>query len=245
MNRHFKTAGIIIRKIDFGEANRIITVLTDDRGKIDCIAKGARRFKSRFCGRLELFYHVELICFQGRELALIDEVNVMEYFPEIRDVNKHYILFYIAELTNKLIQSGQHIEGIHSLLSKTIKCIFYSQKPDIILHSYLIKLLTLSGFLSPWNKCAMCNEALNPKNPVYINSVNANVACHNCASSADKIIDITLLKWINFMQNYPFSDTLRVKVEGKDHKTVWLWLQGILGNLFSAPIKSEEFLSNC
>ncbi len=242
MNKHFKTTGVIIRKINLNEADRIISILTKDYGKIDCIAKGARRLKSKFCGRLELFYHVKLTCFQGKELAILNEIDIVDCPVETKNINKHRTLFYITELTNKLIQAGQQIEGVYPLLLDTLNYINNSDKEDVILHSYLIKLLTLTGFLAPWNKCAKCNKSLDVSNPIYISNINANAACHNCVTSVDKLIDTSLLKWINYMQNYPLSDAIKVKVEDSDYQTVWRWLQDILGNLFNYPIKSEEFL---
>ena len=242
MKRNFKTTGIIIRKIDFGETDRIITILTDDLGKIDCIAKGARRLKSKFCGRLELFYNVDITCFQGRSLAIIKEVDLVSAITDCKDVNRHRVLFYIAELTNRLIQSDQHIEEVYPLLQKTLNCMEDTDKYEILLHGYLIKLLTLTGFLPQWNKCATCNDPLNLDKPVCLSALDSNVVCDVCANSADKMIEVPFIKWVNFMQNYPLSDTLKVKVDENDHQSVWQWLNGILGNLLSSPIKSEEFL---
>ena len=241
ISKHFKTTGIIIRKINLNDADRIITVLTDDYGKIDCIAKGARRIKSKFCGRLELFNHINLTCFQGRDLAILNEAYLLEGFLETKNFDKHKILFFIAELTNKLIQTNQQIEGIYPLLKDVLNHIDSSKKPDTVLHSYLIKLLTLTGFLPPWNKCAICNDKLNVKNTIYLNSVDANVVCGGCKTHADSIIDISLLKWINFMQNYPISDALKVQIKNEDRK-VWQWLQNILNNLISGPMATEKFL---
>jgi DNA repair protein RecO (recombination protein O) len=242
MNKHFKTTGIVIRKIDLNEADRIVTVLTDEFGKIDCIAKGARRLKSKFCGRLELFYQVDLTCFQGRELTNLNEIHLLSAFPEEKDVNKHRILFYIAELTNKLIQSDQQIEGAYPLLFDTIQHLKNSDKLEIILHAYLIKLLTLAGFLSPWNKCGICNHPLNLEHLICLSATDAHVVCQDCCSPADNPLSIPIIKWVNFMQNYPLSDALKVKVDEKDHQSVWIWLQEVLGNLLTSPIKSEGFL---
>lgn len=244
MKRHFKSNGIIIRKTDFNEADRIVTILTDDCGKIDCIAKGARRLKSKFCGRLELFYNINLTCFQGRNLANLNEAHLLSAFPEEKDVNKHRILFYIAELTNKLIQSDQQIDGAYPLLLDTLQNLKNSDKLEIILHAYLIKLLTLTGFLSPWNKCGICSHPLNLENLICLSATDAHVVCQDCSSPADSPLSVPLIKWVNFMQNYPLSDVLKVKVNEKDHQSVWIWLQGILENLLSSPIKSEKFLQS-
>lgn len=242
MKRNFKTTGIIIRKVDFGEADRIVTVLTDELGKIDCVAKGARRLKSKFCGRLELFYNVDITCFQGRNLSIIKEVNLINGITDCKNVDRHRILFYIAELTNRLIQSDQHIENAYLLLQNVLDCIENTDKYEILLHAYLIKLLTLAGFFPSWNKCATCNNSLNLNKPIYLSTLDANVVCDVCANSDDKIIKVSLVKWVNYMQNYPLLDTLKVQIDENDHQYVWQWLNGILKSLLNSPIKSEEFL---
>ncbi|MCK5604166.1 DNA repair protein RecO [Candidatus Pacearchaeota archaeon] len=243
MNKHFSTTGIVIRKVDFGEADRIVTVLTEDMGKIDCIAKGARRLKSRFCGRLELFSEIQITCYQGQSLACLNEAHLIDGFPDVKETDRHRVLFYIAELTHRLIQDQQQIEGVYPLLHETINHLKEENKTDVILHTYLVKLLTLSGFLSPWNQCATCNETLNIEHPIHLGD-DANVICQSCSNAAHRRIEAPLIKWVNFMQHYPLPNTLKVQVNEKDHQSVWLWLQGVLGNLLSTPMKSESFLQS-
>lgn len=243
MNKHFGTTGIVIRKIDFGEADRIVTVLTEDMGKIDCIAKGARRLKSKFCGRLELFSEVQLTCYQGQSLACLNEAYLIDGFPDSKEINRHRVLFYIAEITHRLIQTDQQIEGIYPLLRETLHYLKSEEKTDVILHAYLVKLFTLTGFLSPWNQCATCNEPLNISEPIHLGD-DANVICQGCSNTIHRRIEVPLIKWVNFLQHYPLPDALKVQVDQKDHQSVWLWLQGILGNLLSTPIKSEVFLQS-
>jgi len=220
MKKHFQTTGIIIRKVDFNEADRIVTVLTSELGKIDCIAKGARRITSKFCGRLDLFYHVQINCFQGRDLAILNEANLLDGFADTKDINKHRILFYVAELTNRLIQSGQHIDGAYPLLLTMLNHLEATDKTEILLHGYIVKLLTIAGFLPTWNKCSTCNTPLALDRTISLDCIHSNVICHNCANPADRIIEPNLIKWVNFMQNYPLSDAIRVKVEQADSQYV-------------------------
>jgi len=242
MKKHFQTTGLIIRKFDINEADRIITVLTDDRGKIDCIAKGGRRFKSKFCGRLELFSHIRINCFQGRELNIVNEAQLLSGLTETKDIKKHRILFYIAELTNRLIQRDQQIDGAYPLLLETLRNLEIGIKMDALLYSYLIKLLTLTGFLPPWNKCSACGKQLDLEYPVRLSGAHSNTVCHNCAQPSDLIIDAGLIKWVNFMQNYPPSESLRVNADKAQYESVWQWLKNILTDIFQKPIKAQEFL---
>lgn len=241
-NKHLKTTGLVIRKCDFGEADRIVTLLTDEFGKIDCLAKGARRLKSKFCGRLELFNEIEITAFTGRELHYLNEARLITAYPEEKEVSRHRILFYLAELTNRLIHPDQNIEGACPLLRDALLNIQKTNRLETVLHAYLTKLLTLTGFLSPWNKCGICDASLNLDNAICLHATDGHLVCHECSSSADSQLSVALIKWVNFMQNYPLSDTLKVKVEEEDQRSVWIWLQSILENLLSSPIKSEEFL---
>ncbi len=241
MNKNFKTKGIIIRKVDFGEADRIVTVLTEDFGKIDCIAKGARRLKSKFSGRLELFSHVLLTCFQGKTLACLNEAELLGSLTETKELDRHRVRFYMAELTHKLIQPEQELTGAYHLLEEALAALEGTLKYETVLQTYLIKLLTLSGFLPPWNHCSSCNESLKIESPIYSSVQDNHVLCPMCASASDPLLKSPLVKWVYFMQKYPLSEVIRVQVLEEDQRFVWGWLQRLLDPLLSSPLRSEAF----
>jgi len=241
MKKNFKTVGIVIRKVDFNEADRIVTVLTEDFGKIDCIAKGARRMKSKFCGRLELFNQVSLTCFWGKSLAYINEVELINALAETKSLDRHRVGFYMAELTNKLIQPEQDLAGSYKLLKDVLFILENTSEYEVVLQCYLIKLLTLSGFLPVWNRCSICNSELDIKNPIKISNIDNHVLCSSCSTDEDKLVESHMIKWINFMQNYPISQSIHVKISPKDRRYVQQWLSGILNSLLSSPLRSEAF----
>ncbi|MDH4307901.1 MAG: DNA repair protein RecO, partial [Acidimicrobiia bacterium] len=81
--------GIVLRGFPFGEADRVVVLLSPTHGKLRTVAKGVRKTKSRFGGRLEPFTHVELVLFEGRNLDTITQVEVVEAFPRLRsDLDK-------------------------------------------------------------------------------------------------------------------------------------------------------------
>lgn len=243
MNKLLKSTGLILRKFDLNEADRIVTVLTEDRGKIDCIAKGARRFKSRFNGRLELFNQIHLTGFQGKELVSLNEAELLSGFPETKDLEKHRALFYLAEITQRLIQINQQIDGVYALLIDALVCLRHETKTDSVLFGYLIKLLTLTGFLPPWNRCVRCGETPDLQKPVYLTAIDAHLTCADCAESADRIIRAAFVKWVSFAQRFPLPETLRVKAEKAESEALWQWLKNTLNNLFGKPLRSEAFLA--
>jgi len=245
MNRNIKTEGIVIKKINLNEADQIVTVLTKDLGKISCLAKGCRRTKSKFCGRLELFYQVQVTAFQGRNLGYLNEaepISPMQFHDAC--LRTKSILFYIAELTNKLMQDEQQIEGVYLLLCDTLKAISESDdKSELVLYAYTIKLLSLLGFMAPWDRCARSSSPLNLSDPLYLSLHDGSVVRSGYNSSADPRLTPPLIKWVNFMQQYAFADILRVAPDKGEKTQVWYLIKLMLENILNYPVKAEEFLS--
>ena len=137
MNKLFKTEGIVIKRVNFNDADQIVTVLTRDMGKISCVAKNCRRLKNKFSGRLELAYQVDINGFQGRNLDHLNEVEIVDA-RELFDLNLKTtsIIFYITEITNKLLQERQQIDGVYSLLLYALDHLNHDQhKNEVILYA--------------------------------------------------------------------------------------------------------------
>ena len=76
--------GIVLRGYPFGEADRVVVLLSPNHGKLRTVAKGVRKTTSRFGGRLEPFTHVDLVLYEGRNLDTITQVSIIEGFPRLR-----------------------------------------------------------------------------------------------------------------------------------------------------------------
>src|SRR3954447_22576516 len=86
MPRTLKTEGIVLRSIRFGEADRILHLYTLDRGRVSAIAKGVRRTRSRFGGRLEPFFRLRLLLHEGRsDLLTVTGAETVEAHPRLRE----------------------------------------------------------------------------------------------------------------------------------------------------------------
>src|SRR5438045_828289 len=100
----YKTTGIVLRRMNLGEADRIITILTRDHGKVRAVAKGVRRIKSRMAGHLELFGAVELMFAEGRNLDIITSARLMRSAELLSDTPKTLgYAFLLTEMLDRLI----------------------------------------------------------------------------------------------------------------------------------------------
>ena len=148
--RTYKTEGVILKRINFGEADRILTILTKHYGKIRVRAPGIRRVISRKAPHLELFNHSNLFIAQGKNLDIVTEAQTINSFPKIRkDLNKIETAFYLVELVDKLCPERQENHEVFTLLTETLKNLEAGCYNDINHYgeNFASELLGILGFL--------------------------------------------------------------------------------------------------
>ncbi len=119
--RTFTSDAIVLRRMDFGEADRILTVLTPYHGKLRLLAKGVRRPGSRMAGHLELFVHARVQVARGRSLDLMNQAVTLEAHRAVReDMTKAAHAFYLAELVDGFLEEGDHHPSLFSLLLEAL-----------------------------------------------------------------------------------------------------------------------------
>lgn len=119
MNRTFKTEGIVLRRRNFGEADKLLTIFTKHYGKITLVAKGVRRTTSRKAGSLEPFTQVNLLVAKGKSLDIITETETIDSFSYWRkNLTKVAVAFYFCELVDKLTAEGQENMAVYKLLTE-------------------------------------------------------------------------------------------------------------------------------
>ncbi len=240
---HKKTTGIILRRIDLNEADQIVTVLTKEYGKIALLAKGSRRMKSRFSGRLELLHQVELNYFQGRgDLGHLNEVEGRSILEEDLDLKSRSLLFYMAETTTKLVAEGQACEELYDVFVEALQH-YKKEVCEAVFYGYLVKSLTALGFMSGWDKCSHTHQKLDLKKTHYLSLSDFNIVSSEFSTGDGIELSQAVIKWVNYMQKEDFRALSRVNAGHKERADVFMVLKSILGSLVTSPFKSEVFLS--
>jgi DNA repair protein RecO (recombination protein O) len=165
-----KTEALVIKTFDLREADKIITFFSRDYGKIQGIAKGIRKIKARYSGKLELFTRVHVIFFQKKEtlqhkgfagsstLLRITQVDVVEVFPQLKnDFNKIIGASYITEFLNKLFEEHDNThKEVYFLVCDTFRTLAASENLRNILPAFEIKLLAHLGYAPILDRCTVC-----------------------------------------------------------------------------------------
>lgn len=126
--RTYKTEGIILKRQNLGEADRILTILTKHRGKISCIAKGVRKPTSRKSGHVELFNRTILYFAKGKNLDVLTQAQVIEGFSGIRkNLKTAKAAYHVVELVDQLTRENQENPEVYMELNLILRTINQQQ----------------------------------------------------------------------------------------------------------------------
>lgn len=146
-SRNFKLEGIVVKRIKYSEADRIITFFTKEKGKITLIAKGVRFLKSRKGASLEIFNHCFLEVSKTSNLGVITEVSILDSFAEIRkDLKRISVAFFLAESLEALVGEEQKHFELFFILLKYLNELKTSTKTKKLRENFIYEVLVNLGF---------------------------------------------------------------------------------------------------
>lgn len=148
----------MLRTMKLGEADRIVTFLTPEHGKVRAVAKGIRKPKSKFAGRLEPLTQVSMLCWKGRELDIVTQVEVIDHFRSIReDLDRMPAAFTMIEAVDQLAVERQSAPSLFRTLTGGLRSLCDSPSPAL-LGAFLLRLLAIEGVGPVVDACASCSE---------------------------------------------------------------------------------------
>jgi DNA repair protein RecO (recombination protein O) len=155
----YRDQGVVLRTVKLGEADRIITLLTQVHGKVRAVAKGIRKPGSRFGARLEPTSHVALQLYEGRSLDVITQVETIDVLRPIREC--YEVLTHAVTMLEVVDQVAQERERNHALYRMLVGALrTLSERPaPLVTPAFLWKLLGLEGFSPVLDECAGCGAA--------------------------------------------------------------------------------------
>ena len=190
----YRERGVVLRTIKLGEADRIVTIATEGRGKVRAVAKGVRKTKSRFGARLEPLSHVSLLLYEGRgELDTITQAETVEPFRAVReDLDRLTQATALLEAVDHLVQEKEENPRLLQMLLGALRTLEAGPTP-LVVPAFFWKLLSQEGFHPLLDECASCGSTDLDGLPGGAGGVPRNVAfdldvggvlCRSCAHGA-------------------------------------------------------------
>lgn len=202
-----KTQGIVLKHINLGESDKIITILTDKLGKIDVVVHGAKSHKNKFMASTQPFCYGEYVLYKGKSLFTLSESSIIDSFQSIlADFDKLIYGTYILELVDNLTEKEVKNISMLALLLKTLYIITHGEvELDILILVFEFKVISISGYLPQIRYCTKCkNEALSG----YFSIANGGIVCEVCGKTNqyDYKIDSDIIKYFQTLRNIKLED---------------------------------------
>ncbi len=244
-DRVFHVEAIILRRHEFGEADRLITCFTPEYGKLRAIAKGSRKPKSRKTGHVELYTRAKMLINRGRELHVISQAEMVEPFMALReDLERGAYATYFAELLDRFTEFEEQNRALYSLLDSAFGWIS-EPNTDLQLAArfYELHLLELVGFRPSLFKCVIGEEEVKPQDQ-YFSVVEGGVVCpeHSGGGRLGAMLSLNALKVLRYLQTREYEVVRKLRIGAGIQFEVERILQSYIVHLLELRLKSIEFI---
>jgi len=178
----YRDRGIVLRSIKLGEADRIVTFLTEARGKVRAVAKGVRRPKSRFGARLEPTSHLVLQLYEGRNLDVVTQAETIDANRALREEYSAFTqAIAMLEAVDHVAQERQANIPLYRMLAAALRTLATEPAPAVAA-GFFWKLLSLEGVSPVLDGCARCDQPIEPGGGAAAFDVaEGGVLCPGCA----------------------------------------------------------------
>jgi DNA repair protein RecO (recombination protein O) len=173
----YRDEAVVLRTLRLGEADRIVTMMSRQHGKVRAVAKGVRRTKSKFGARLEPLSHVTMLCWQGRELDIVNQAEVTDTFRTVReDLARVSKAFTLLEVVDQLAQERHANPALYDMLVGALRALD-ADDAALLVPAFCLKALALEGSAPVLDECVSCGE---PQDLVAFDLTEGGVLCRSC-----------------------------------------------------------------
>jgi DNA repair protein RecO (recombination protein O) len=215
-DRSIRTEGVILRRKDFGESDRILVLFTKKMGRISGIAKGSRKPSSKLSGHLELFTCSSFLISKGRNLHLITQAETIDSYQNLRrDLRGIGTGSYVVELVDAFsYEEGSNLK-LYELLLATLKALDKGEDRAVVTHYFELHLLDLVGFRPELFICVECGEKIIEQDQ-FVSGELGGVVCPKCITSisrgAIRPVSARILKYLRHFQRSDLKSLLALNL---------------------------------
>jgi DNA repair protein RecO (recombination protein O) len=205
----YSTRAIIIGRHNFGEADRIVVLLTPDGGVIRGVAKGVRKIKSRLAGHLELFSESDLMLAKGRNLDVITSARLVRHLPSGDDYDRMRQAYLFAEMVNRLSSEREPHPGLYDLVREAYAELS-TGAPDATLELWFkLRLLDRLGYRPELKDCMICHTSASDRQYAF-NVELGGIVDQGCSTPGNLPLTHEQIKLWRLMLAHPLGAVRRV-----------------------------------
>jgi DNA repair protein RecO (recombination protein O) len=243
--RTYRSEAIVLRRSNFGEADRLLTLYTRDYGKIRAIAKGARKPQTRKTGHVELFMRTNFLFAKGKNIDIITQAELVEAYPKLRqDLVRTTYAAYAAELIDSLTADADRDLNKYNLLADALEWMDKSDDLLLVARYYELRLLSYAGLQPQLFRCVHCGVPIVEQDQFFSYELGGalNPACRTADRNA-KPISAVAVKVLRYLQTRSWDSVRVLQLKRPLHAELERLMHAYLRYHLEKNLKSVDFLN--
>jgi len=242
--RTYQTEAIIIKKTKLGEADRILTLYTPQLGKVQAVAKGVRRPRSKMSGHLELLTHSLVSLARGKNIDTVTGTQTINSFLPLKsDLKLTSYALYATELVNQFGAENLENQPLFELLLQTLQRLCQGGDNELVLRYFELHLLNEVGYRPQLEHCVSCRSKLKETTNSFCPGAGG-MLCPNCSQTQpmNYPLSVNAQKVLLLLQNNDFGPASGLKIEAGVPHELEMVMRNYLRYLLEREIKSAAWL---
>ena len=178
------TQAIVLRRADWRDHDRVLTLLSPTCGRIEAVSRGCRRLNSPLASASEAFCCGEYVFYRGKEHATLTSCEITEaYYPLRQDMDKLTLGVYFLNMAEACAQENEDCRALYALLLRSLHYLTYGTQvnPKALCSAYLTCLVQLMGYKPRLRYCSRCDREILAQEPMAFDPAGGGICCARCA----------------------------------------------------------------
>lgn len=239
----YKSDGIILKRWNYKDQDKMVRLLTRDYGKLTTRAISARKITSKLAGHLEPFIYADFFIARSRTIDIVAGSNTLAPHTQLRESLPHAaVANFFSEIIDRFTQEQEkdaalfeHVHGFYAWLNNST--------PHLLgLYAAIIQLLSILGFRLELYTCHACNNPITPEGTKF-NFKLWSVECVNCKSSDETMfIHENTIKALRFIHEHSLEESTKLHIPIAQWQEFTQLIHALLRYHLDTPLKSETIL---
>ncbi|MGO4541148.1 DNA repair protein RecO [Paenibacillus sp. 2TAB19] len=238
----YRVEGIVIRSMDYGEGNKIVTLLTNTNGKAGVLIRGAKKVKSKHGSLAQPFTYGEFVYFRTSGLGTLNHGEIIESHHLLREqLDKTAYAAYVVELTDRALQDDEvgnyHFEQLKACLSALEE----GKDLQIVSHLYEMRMLDSAGYAPEFDQCVHCGNVVGP---FRLSPYAGGVLCSRCTGKDPFAMPLSegAYKLLKLFRRLDMRRLGQIQVRPETKAELKLCMRKLMDTHMSLQLKSRSFL---
>jgi DNA repair protein RecO (recombination protein O) len=242
--RIYRSEAVILRRHEYGEADRLLTLFTPDQGKIRVLAKGVRKQNAKMAGHLELFTQVQMHIRRGDGLHVVSQAEqITAFFAQQKSLPWFAYASYLVELLDRLCEFDEPNPPVYALLVAALAWLSQPEAdPMLVARYYELRLLHLTGFQVTLHRCAIGGEPLAETDQFFSPSEGGVVCPAHREGQRGWPLPLNIFKILRFWARASFAETQQHPINMATHLQIERLLHEYIGYILEQRLESIAFI---